>query len=332
MKISVPRKYGHSLRSLIMSSILFLAIASSAIADDVTLSAASIEGEFKFETENISGTIQALGSYHGVSRLTDKQTGIQFIDERYSALNLFKLMSVNQMMDQPRKMERSFTSGPDWVEIKWGASEGHQGELTARYTIHSPSVIELLVTIESEGHYPGYEVFLSSYFDKTNIPNIHLKSRGKKPPELVSPVYNDVFKDTLLVFARDSHSARLCLDGRWDRNERDAPTIQLSPVRHYAHALAFVTDPENKTAVALMAKPEDVYAISTRYMSSDKGSRQTSYTAFDYALLGNDFKPGTRRSARVRMEVIPLKDQDLSTPLKRYESFLKENLQQTPNP
>ncbi len=291
----------------------------------VKLTQRSKDGEFEFKTEKISAIIQTQGRYHGVSRLTEKRTGRQFVDERYSALNLFKLMSVNQVMDQPRGMERSFTAGADWVEIKWGPSEGHQGELTARYEIRPPNAIELILTVESKGHYPAYEVFLSSYFDKTLRPNIYLKPRGKEPPELVQPTFNEVFKDTLLVFPRDGHAARLCLDGRWDRNERDTPTVQLSPVRHYAYALAFVTDTELKTAVALMAKPGHVYAISSRYLSNEKGPRQTSYTAFDYALFGSDFSSGDKHSVIVRLEVIPLDDKDLSAPLKRYEAFLKEN-------
>ena len=303
---------------------IFLTCSDSVKAQD-KLVKTSQDGEFNFETENISGTIQTQGRYHGVSRLIDKRSGRQFVDERYSALNLFKLMSINQVMDQPRGMERSFKTGPDWVEIIWGPSDGHQGELTARYEIRPPNAIDLIVTVESKGHYPAYEVFLSSYFDKLLRPHIHLKSRGKKPPELVSPVFNEVFKDTLLVFPRDSHAARLCLDGRWDRNERKTPTVQLSPVRHYAHALAFVTDPELKTAVALMARPEHVYAISGRYVSNDEGPRQTEYTAFDYALFGNDFNPGDKHSVRVRLEVIPLNEQDLSAPLKRYQAFLKES-------
>jgi len=312
---------------LVVAQLAFVVIARSQSSTNtethVNLTQPSKDGEFEFETEKISGTIQTQGRYHGVSRLTEKRTGRQFIDERYSALNLFKLMSVNQVMDQPRGMERSFNTGPDWVEIKWSPSEGHLGEVTARYEIRPPNAIDLLVTVESKGHYPAYEVFLSSYFDKVLRPHIHLKSRGKKPPELVSPTYNDVFKDTLLVFARDGHAARLCLDGRWNRNERDTPTVQLSPVRHYAYALAFVTDPEIKTAVALMAKPEHVYAISGRYLSNEKGPRQTSYTAFDYALFGNDFNPGDKRSVRIRLEVIPLQDKDLSAPLKKYQTFLK---------
>jgi hypothetical protein len=74
-----------------------------------------------------------------------------------------------------------------------------------------------------------------------------------------------------------------------------------------------------------MARPEHVYAISTRYFSEKEEERQTSYSAFDFALFGNDFNPGDRRSVRIRLAVISLEDGDLSAPLKRYEAFLEED-------
>src|SRR5262245_6873901 len=59
---------------------------------------------FEFETADIKGTIQPQGAYHGVTRLVDRRSGTQLIDPRYSALNLFKLQSVNHYMGQPREM------------------------------------------------------------------------------------------------------------------------------------------------------------------------------------------------------------------------------------
>ena len=46
---------------------------------------------FDFETEEMVGSIQAGGTYHGVSQLVDKHTGRQVIHPDYSALNLFRL-------------------------------------------------------------------------------------------------------------------------------------------------------------------------------------------------------------------------------------------------
>ena len=134
---------------------------------------------------------------------------------------------------------------------------------------------------------------------------------------------SDVFRGTLLVFPRDTHSARLCIDGRWDRNERGTPVVQPCPVRHYADCLGFLTDPEEQLAVVLMLRPEDCYGISTRYFAEDDVDRMTSYSAFDFSLFGDDLLPGTERSVKCRLALVPL-DGELSRPLELYKAFVSE--------
>ena len=46
-----------------------------------------------------------------------------------------------------------------------------------------------------------------------------------------------------------------------------------------------------------------------------------SGSTLPFALFGNDFNPGDRRSVRVRLSVIDLDGEDLSAPLKAYEGF-----------
>ena len=275
-----------------------------------------------FETPQIQGTIQLDGPYHGVTRLIHKQSGRQLIDPRYSALNLFKLMSVNLMMGQPRQMERTVRFGDDWAEVRWPSTDTHLGEVIARYQVRPPNAVDLTITVRSQANYPVYETFLSSYFDNTLQPHVYLKSRDGKSSDLVHPTVNDVFRNTLLVFPRDLHSARHCLDGRWDRREGSGPVIQNCPVRPYAHCLGMLVDPEKTLAVLLMANPDDCYAFSTRYDASDQADRLTSYSAFDFSLFGHDLVPGTERTATVRLAVTPL-DPEFSQPLRLYSQFLQ---------
>jgi hypothetical protein len=275
---------------------------------------------FDFETDRIQGTIRLDGAYHGVTRLIDKRTGRQVIDARYSALNLFKLMSVNQAIDQPRRMERTIQASEHWVEAQWAANDAHHARITARYEVAAPDAVDVTVTVQSAGTYRGYELFMSSYFDKVMRPYVYLQSRSLQP-ELVLPTVNDVFRGTVLVFPRDAHSAGRCLDGRWDRNERETPVVQMCPVRRYAYCLAFLTDPDERVAVALMADPDDCYAISTRYYAEDDADRLTSYSAFDLSLFGDDLLPSVQRSVKVRLAVIPIEG-DLSRPLEWYRSYL----------
>jgi hypothetical protein len=283
-----------------------------------------------FETPQIQGTIRTDGAYHGVTRLVDKRTGRQLIDPRYSALNLFKLMSTNQMMGQPRIMERisrrtdappNTPAGSLGAEIRWPPCEGHKGELVARYEVRPPNAVDLIVTLRSQGVYPGYELFLSSYFDKSLRPEVCLKTRGTKPPERVLPTVNDVFRGTVLVFPRDALAARLCLDGRWERDERRAPVVQMCPVRHYAECLAVQADAKSRLAVVLMSDPRCCYAISTRYHADSDADRLTTYSAFDLSLFGDNVVPGMELRAVVRLAVVEL-DDEWKNVHEAYQAFL----------
>lgn len=282
---------------------------------------------FDFETAQIRATIRTDGPYHGVTRLVDKRTGRQVIDPRYSALNLFKLMSANQMMGQPRLMERTArrlaAAESSGVEIAWSPSEGHRGELTAHYEIRRPNAIDLTVTTRLRGSYPGYELFLSSYFDKALRPYVNLKSPGREPAEWVLPARSAVFRGTVLVFARDALAARLCLDGRWERDERRTPVVQMCPVRHYAQCVAVQADPAAGLAVVLMSDPRCCYAISTRYHADRDADRLTTYSAFDLSLFGDDTVPGVELRARVRLAVVTA-DEQWKSASEAYQAFLSE--------
>ena len=274
----------------------------------------------------MSGGIRAEGAYHGVSRLEDRHTGRQVIDPRYSALNLFRLFSVNQGMGMPRTMDRAVNDADNAIEIHWPATDMHLGEITARYEITEPHAVDLTITVRSRGSYPGYEIFLSNYFDKALKPQVYLRPRprgGKAgKPQRVVPKFNEVFRDTVLVFPRDAHAARRCVDGRWDRSEGGAPTVQMVPARYYGHCLAFLSDPDDELGVVLMARPEHCHAISTRYFADDPKDRMTSYSAFDFSLFGNDFLPGLERSVRVRLALTQLDDM-LSQPLDLYRDYVR---------
>lgn len=285
------------------------------------------EGRFDFQTEAIQGTIRLDGAYHGVTRLVDRRTGRQFIDPRYSALNLFKLMAVDRAMDMPRTMPRKVEVSPQRLEVKWPATEWHRGEITARYEVREPNAVDLTVTVRSAGTYPGYELFVSSYFDKALRPHVFLQPSARGPvvgdSELVAPAFNDVFRGTVIVFSRDARAARRCVDGRWDHSERGIPIVQMCPVRRYAHCVAFMADPENRMGAVLMSSPRHCYAISTRYFPGDERERLTDYSAFDFSLFGDDLTPGDERTARLRLALVPL-DKDLSQPLAVYRAFLAE--------
>ncbi len=285
------------------------------------------EQSFAFDTPVMSGCISTTGSYHGVTRLVDKRSGKQLTDARYSALNLFRLFSVNLGMGTPRTMERKVRATDTAVEITWPPTPEHQGEITARYQVSGPDTIDLRLTLRVKGTYAGYELLLPNYFDATMIPHVYLKGRaraGKTPAaDLVVPMLSEVYRGCCLVFPRDAHAARRPLDGRWERSEFKMPTAPFFPVRHYAHPVTFMTDPEKKTAVVLMMRRSSCSAISARYFAERMEDRATTYSAVDFLVFGDDLLPGDVRTADVRLVLTPL-DAEMSQPLKLYEKFLSE--------
>ncbi len=290
----------------------------------VSLSLNPATNAYDFETEEVAGSIQPEGAYHGVTRLTDRRTGRQVIHPKYSALNLFRLFAVHQGMGQPRMMARATEVHPGAVEIHWPATDAHQGELTARYEVAEPNAVDLTVTLRCQGAYAGYELFMSNYFDPELRPHVYLKAnrygRSAEGPERVTPMVNDVFRGTVLVFPRDAHAARRCVDGRWDRSEWGAPTVQMCPVRHHAYPLTFLTDPERRLGAVLMSRPRHCYAISTRYHAENEADRMVPYSAFDFSLFGDDLTPGDERAVQVRLALTPL-DEGMTQPLEMYREF-----------
>jgi hypothetical protein len=307
-------------------------------SDKVKLIPQSDRNSFDFETDQVAGTIRLDGAYHGVSRLMDKRTGRQLIHPKLSALNLYRLMAVNHVLGMPRTMPRTVAADATWAEARWTAGEAKDevaarlqvGELTARYEVTAPATIDMTLTVRSQGTFAGFEVFAPNYLDKSLRPHLYLQPRTfsgqtAKEPERVRPTVNDVFRDTLLVFPRDAHAARRCIDGRWDRRE-----IQACPVRHYGHCLAVMADPDDKLAVLLMAQPRHCFAISARYDADNDADRLTPYSAVDFSLFGDDLLPGDVRSVRVRLMLTPL--DDWSKPLAIYRSFLGETDGHLPAP
>lgn len=311
----------------------------------VVLTHNSATNSYDFETDEIQGSIRLDGAYHGVTRLVDKRTLRQVIAAKLSALNLYRLMSVGQVLGMPRTMERTVHVSSHWVEAKWAPAAAPQdevaarrqvGEITARYEVVEPNAIDVTVTVRSTGTFSGFEVFMPSYFEKVMRPHAFLQPHGfgrgaeGREPELVVPTVNDVFRGTLLVFPRDDHAARRCLDGRWDRMTE----IQVCPVRHYGYCLALLTDPDKQMGAVLMAHPRHCWAISTRYHADNDADRLTPYSAFDVSLFGDDLAPGDQRTAKVRLALTPL-DHELSQPRKLYEAFIAETndqLDQPPTP
>ena len=281
-------------------------------------------GAFAFDTDVMAGRIEPAGAYHGVGSLIDKRTGRQLIHPDYSALNLFRLFAQHQAMGQPRFMERSTSAVAGGVEIRWPPTAEHQVELVARYTVPAADAIDLRVTVRSEGTYAGYELFPAQLLRpgaaSARLPQGQpLRRTGGRPRPGGAHGERRLSRHGAGVRPRSARGP--ALRGRTLEPQRGGrPTVQMCPVRYYAHCLAFLTDPGERLAAALMARPRDCYAISTRYFAENQADRMAPYSAFDLSLFGSDLVPGDEVTVGVRLALLPI-DGDLSRPLGYYRAF-----------
>jgi hypothetical protein len=246
------------------------------------------------------------------------------VDPRYSLLNLFRVFAVDLGLGTPRSLKGTVKSTADSAQVTWAATEGHRGEITARYEVREPNLVDLTVTARVQAVYAGYEILVPNYFDKSLRPHVCLKRRFGAETDWVLPVVNDAFRGGVLAFPRDEHAARRYLDGRWSRGEYDMPFAPFYPLRRYAVPLGIMTDPEKRLAVGLMSHSRQCSGVSCRYHADKDADRATPYSAIDLTLFGDDLVPGDERTATVRLAVMSL-DGDLNQALPTYRAFAAGN-------
>jgi hypothetical protein len=299
--------------------------------DSLTFDAAN--SVYTFETSELKGAIRAqspdpeVDIRHGISELVHKPSGVSIIHPKYSALNLFRLFATHSGLGEPRLFERSVSVDGNTLTINWGPADEHFARIEAVYQIKEPNLIDLTITVSAEATYESYEIFLSNYFDPPLLAHVCLATeRYTKEPdeiELIAPQENPVFKGVGLVYTRDAHAARRCVDGRWERKEMGHPTAQFRPQREYAVPMAFQADMERRVAAVLMSRPEDCFAVTSGYNTDDPEDAWKAQNPLYLSLFGSDFVPGTVRTAHVRLAITDLDDTKLQ-PMALYREFLAE--------
>ena len=194
---------------------------------------------YTFETSELKGALRAqspdpqVDIRHGISQLVHKPSGVSIINPKYSGLNLFRLFATHTGLGEPRLFERAVRVEGDTLIVNWGPADEHFASIEARYQVKEPNLIDLTITVCAEATYESYEIFLSNYFDPPLLAHVYLATdRYTREPgteELVAPQENPIFKGMGLVYTRDAHAARRCVDGRWERKEMGHPTAQFRP-------------------------------------------------------------------------------------------------------
>ena len=288
---------------------------------------------YTFETSELRGALRAqspdpqVDIRHGISDLVHKPSGVSIIHPKYSALNLFRLFATHSGLGEPRLFERTVSVDGDTLTVHWGPADEHFASIEAVYQIKEPNLIGLTITVTAEATYESYEIFLSNYFDPPLLAHVYVATdRYTREPgseELIAPQENPVFKGMGLVYTRDAHAARRCVDGRWERKEMGHPTAQFRPQREYAVPVAFQADMEKRVAAVLMSRPEDCFAVTSGYNTDDPEDAWKVQNPLYLSLFGSDFVPGTERTAHVRLAITAL-DDEMSQPLALFRQFLAD--------
>ena len=266
-----------------------------------------VPGEFLVKTDAVEGKLRADGLSNGFSPLKHVDTDTNLISIM-GLLNYYRVFTTNQRYGESMRAlpSEATLEATDTLRVHWPATEERPFDLTGVYHWVAQDTVDLETTVEAKTDLPDFEIFLSSYlspefpgsfvYAKTDTGN---KFIGAEPEHGVWQ-----------VFPRDAAAAKIVKDGRWD--------FPPSPV-DWAVRPEFTTpiicrrDEKNGVTVAMMARPEDCFAVFTPNYG------EGHYSMY-FSLFGKTLKPGEKISARIRMVIGVLDDAAL---LERYEEFLK---------
>ena len=291
-----------------------------------------------FETANLKGSFQPEGEKNGLKSLIHKSTGVDVVHSKYNwSLNLFMLFSNNLCMGQARLIDRTFQVERDKISISYSPVDNsssqdsnlftvnHKVALNVIYQFKEPNIVDIEITADFKWPYPGYEVFLSNYFNPAMSPFVYVSgSPFDEPPDQpkwISPDSNDVFLGTGLVFSRDQHAAKKSIDGRWDRIWG---LYQWNPQRYYALPMIAQVDIKHNLAAIIMSHPTDCFSVTSGYSSLNPKDPFSDQNPMYMSFFGDDMLPGDVKTVKARMVVDTINTSldDLSTGA--YKDFLNE--------
>lgn len=287
-----------------LALLAYLCTAPLARAGDLSFHPAG-DGVFAFDTGQVRGRLTAGTNSQGVISLVDSKTGKELTrgQAAYGILSFYRLLSTDHRWgavawDWPKR-GRLLPGGA--VEITWPAGDDHPVDLTAVYRWSAPGTLDLEASATPARVIAKLEVFLGSYFADAFRAQVYLKParHGSGQPGLVSPDVNPLVVGTYLAFPRDRAAASLFYDGRWDKGLNP---VQWSVTRHMAGPLVIQHDRQTGITCALMARPDDCFAVNVPY-NMDPADGVAGHHSTYLSLFGRDVKAGETVRARLRLLV-----------------------------
>jgi hypothetical protein len=276
---------------------------------------------WQYTTEHTTGQFESDGQTL-TSLATDKRTGEVVGD----LLLPYRLLSTNAWHGEAREMAHQAELIEDGIVCTWSPTIGHPARLTITTKLVGVNTLDVSVEVQAEAHFSQYEVFYSNYLRKPMRGGAYVAAlpHETSPVPGWTPVFPEsaaMFREIYIAFPRDERGAERICDGRWQRGRH---FTRFLPCRYYAAPLAFYYHPETHLATIMMASPQDAYAVSLAYQTTEQHDGVGHHNSLYLSLFGRDLQAGEKAQARLRM-VIDRNGTDPAQHYAHYKTFLGVN-------
>ncbi|NQU23317.1 MAG: hypothetical protein HQ567_18715 [Candidatus Nealsonbacteria bacterium] len=313
------------MKRVLLRALLLIAVSSTAVGaapPDLAFRPAD-KGYFQFDTGTVRGKVRLDGRSQGIASLVDVASGTDIAHGGGlpGVFSLYRIFSTDTRYGHAARdwptVSKVLPDGA--LEVRWPPAEDHPLELSAVYRWTAPDVLDLETTVKPQRDMPRFEVFLSSYFVKDMRALVYVKpnrfSSGK--PQMLPADVNPLVDGTYLMFPRDRAAALMIFDRRW---EHPPNPVQWSVTRHLAAPLSIRRNEQTGLAAAIMAPPEDCFAVSTPYNKTPPDG-VAGHNSTYLSLFGQDLKTGQTARARCRLVVGKITDERA---IELYEAYRKQ--------
>lgn len=249
---------------------------------------------FVFDTGHLTGQLRTGQLAYGVDALEQVPPGHQ-IAGRYGVMNIYRVFSDGKRYGEagwgwPSRAERRRDGS---VVITSQADKSRPFTFSAHYRWISPTTLDLRIEVVPRRELHKFEVFLASYFDASYDRcqvNVRAPSGGAEETTFKTA---DRSLGNWLMFPRDQAAIKLIQDGRW---QLPPHPVEWAILDEHARPLV-VRRKKSGTAVLLMARPQDCFAVAMPYET------EAHYSVY-FSLFGRDLAAGQPAVAHASMTVV----------------------------
>jgi hypothetical protein len=271
-------------------------------------------GEYRFDTGILQGSLRSGGGSFGLSGLTHLPSGIRLDGAAYGIFSHYRVFTRNRRYghaawDWPSQATRLADGA---VQVLWPAGDGRPFELKTVYRWRRPDTLDLETSVKAQQDLPEFESFLASYFSKDFPASSVYAREGSSSETHPGFVSTEQAAGHWQMFPRDRNAVQLIQDGRWHL----APNPVAWTIRpDMALPIAIRRHAKSDLCAILMAPPEHCFAISTPFAGEGHFSVYLS-------LFGGSVSAGETACARARL-VIADAPTDAEI-LSMYELYMKD--------